>query len=278
MALARGRCGAITSCCWPGSCSRGWARMGWRGRWAPGAPGGAAGGHRCSCWRPTAWPRRRATCKSPRPNGCPWTLLFAERALRAGRRRDAALAGLCFGLTALTAWYYALIGGLLLAGYVVLRLWQMRRDVPLAAGARRARCSGWSAGVLVLPGLVPALRRGGRGPTQPLGQSRRRKLGQPGGLRDPQRVAAALGPAGDGRRTRDQNIIERRALSWACSRRCWPGVALWRARRRRAGAWIWAALVARLLRPVAGADPAHRGGRAATMGGATVPLPGAAAL
>jgi hypothetical protein len=44
--------------------------------------------------------------------GLPATLLFAERTLRRPNWRDAALTGLLYGLTVLTAWYYALIGGL----------------------------------------------------------------------------------------------------------------------------------------------------------------------
>ena len=74
----------------------------------------------------------------------PLTLLFAERTLQRRHRRDAALTGLCYGLAALTAWYYAIIGGLLLGGYVLLRLVQMRRTFPWRRALRGLRAGGAS--------------------------------------------------------------------------------------------------------------------------------------
>src|SRR5439155_8804091 len=94
----------------------------------------------------------------------PFTLWAAERALHRRRAREAALTGLCYGLAALTAWYYALIGGLLLVGYVALRLLQMRRAFPWRAAVRPALFGVFVAIIVLLSGLIPALGAAGEAP------------------------------------------------------------------------------------------------------------------
>ena len=70
------------------------------------------------------------------------TFYFLERLLRTGKLRDGAFLGLSFGLTALSAWYYAYMVGLALGAYLLLRLFlgrgwpALRKAVPgLVAGA-----------------------------------------------------------------------------------------------------------------------------------------------
>lgn len=60
----------------------------------------------------------------------PLVFLFAERAFHSRRVRDGALAGLFFGLTALSSWYYAYMVGLFLVVFALLRWAQMRRTAP----------------------------------------------------------------------------------------------------------------------------------------------------
>ena len=49
-----------------------------------------------------------------------------ERGLKTRSWRDGAMLGLCFALTALSAWYYAYMAGLALALYAAVRLWSER--------------------------------------------------------------------------------------------------------------------------------------------------------
>jgi hypothetical protein len=105
----------------------------------------------------------------------PLMLLYVERLLRHRRHRDGALAGLFYGLLALSSWYYAYMGALVAALYTALRLWQERRRSArqpgvLPGGTARLPAL-WPAallGVLVaalvmLPGLVPLLSLSARG-------------------------------------------------------------------------------------------------------------------
>lgn len=95
----------------------------------------------------------------------PLAFLFVERAIRSRRAQDGALAGLFYGLTALSSWYYAYMIGLFLALFALVRWLQVRKEVP----AKRLAAAGLSmvavAGVVMLPAAVPLLRNAGAGAT-----------------------------------------------------------------------------------------------------------------
>jgi hypothetical protein len=59
------------------------------------------------------------------------TFYFLERMFRTRSVKSGALAGLCFALVALGAWYYGYMVGLAVALFVVLRLWSVRHDYHL---------------------------------------------------------------------------------------------------------------------------------------------------
>jgi hypothetical protein len=87
----------------------------------------------------------------------PLLFYFTERALKTHRARDGALAGLMLALTALTAWYYAYMVGLLYLIYLAVRLWALRREIrpksllpPAVAGAA-------VAAILIMPVALPQL-------------------------------------------------------------------------------------------------------------------------
>jgi hypothetical protein len=95
----------------------------------------------------------------------PLMLWAAERWIRDGRRRDAAMAGLFYALGALSSWYYAYMYGFVVLAYVLLRARPWRRE-----WCRRQRLAG--AGLflavsiaLVLPAAWPLLRLSAEGET-----------------------------------------------------------------------------------------------------------------
>ena len=101
----------------------------------------------------------------------PLVFLFAERACHSRRIRDGALAGLFFGLTALSSWYYAYMVGLFLAVFAVLRWAQARREsAPRGGGFMRAVAAILAfvvvAGAMMLPAAIPLLRNAGAGTTE----------------------------------------------------------------------------------------------------------------
>ena len=87
--------------------------------------------------------------------GTGWVVLafyFAERTLRTARWQMGLLAGVSYALAALSAWYYAYMVGLVLAIYLLVRLWSLRSSLnmrtlvkPVLAGL---------AAVIVLAGPV----------------------------------------------------------------------------------------------------------------------------
>lgn len=93
--------------------------------------------------------------------GTGWIALsfyFLERLLRTGKLRDGIFLGLSFGLTALSAWYYAYMVGLALGAYLLLRLFLGR-----AWPALRKSAAGLVAGVVVFlvlasPVAIPSLQ------------------------------------------------------------------------------------------------------------------------
>jgi hypothetical protein len=92
--------------------------------------------------------------------GTGWIALsfyFLERALKTRSWRDGALLGLCFALTALSAWYYAYMAGLALALYALVRLWSGRRAADRPAARTLARPALAALAVLVPLGGMAAL-------------------------------------------------------------------------------------------------------------------------
>jgi hypothetical protein len=96
--------------------------------------------------------------------GTGWIALsfyFLERSLKTRSWRGGALLGLCFALTALSAWYYAYMAGLALALYAAARLWSERRTLDRGAWKALLRPALAALAVLVpLGGLaaLPSLR------------------------------------------------------------------------------------------------------------------------
>jgi hypothetical protein len=96
--------------------------------------------------------------------GTGWIALsfyFLERSLKTRSWRDGAMLGLCFALTALSAWYYAYMAGLALALYAAVRLWTERRALDRTAWMALLRPA--LAALLVLvplgaPAALPSLR------------------------------------------------------------------------------------------------------------------------
>ncbi|HUS16766.1 MAG TPA: hypothetical protein VM536_17360, partial [Chloroflexia bacterium] len=208
----------------------------------------------------------------------PWTLFFAERALRRGRGQ-AALAGLCFGLTALTAWYYAIIGGFLVAGYVVLRLvWSARRQPGEPATLVRGREALVAlllfvavAGVVIGPGLVAALGAAGEAS---LTHSAKAADENSASLADyviPNELHPLWG-APAMRAHAPQNIIED-SLYLGLPAVLLAALALWPGRDRRRGADIWLVLAAVCLVLSLGLTLRVLPGVQVQVGGAPVPLP-----
>jgi hypothetical protein len=176
----------------------------------------------------------------PATQGQPWTLLFADRTLQHRRRRDAALLGLCFGLTVLTAWYYALIGALLLGGYSVLRLAQMRRGFPWRRAPLLAAAFGVVAAMVVLPGLVPALTAASEAPLRHSAKAADENSASPEDYLIPNPLHPLWGaPAMQAHAA--QNIIE--DVLYPGFPALALGVVALAARRTRGRAWIWAALL-----------------------------------
>lgn len=93
----------------------------------------------------------------------PLTFLFAEKALRSHSWRHAALAGLFFGLTGLSSWYYAYMVGLLMGPFVLIRAWRARRGWRPAqvVGGVAAFCL--VAAALLAPLALPLARTAGQG-------------------------------------------------------------------------------------------------------------------
>jgi hypothetical protein len=87
----------------------------------------------------------------------PLMFYFTERTLKTRRLRDGALAGLMFALTALTAWYYAFMAGLLFALYLLVRLLTMRPHAGLRSLLAPAAAGVLVAAVLVVPVALPQL-------------------------------------------------------------------------------------------------------------------------
>ncbi len=229
----------------------------------------------------------------------PLTLWCAERALR-GRRGAAALTGLCFGLTALTAWYYAIIGGLLLAGYVGLRA-----IGGSGAGDRRPRLDDQGsaarrpsiqksevsaqvlsllrplaafalvAGLVIAPGLAPALGAAGEAP---LTHSAKAADENSASLADyvlPQALQPLWGQIGMRARL-DENIIES-ALYVGLPALGLAILALW-PRRGAGGRWdrragIWAVLASGCLLLSLGLTLRVLPGEAVRLGGQPLSLP-----
>jgi hypothetical protein len=112
----------------------------------------------------------------------PLAFLFVERAFHSRRVRDGALAGLFFGLTALSSWYYAYMVGLFLVVFALFRWAQARREMPSQAeqgglsqfSQRGVRRNGLAAllafavvaGLAMLPAAIPLLRNAGAGATE----------------------------------------------------------------------------------------------------------------
>ena len=93
----------------------------------------------------------------------PLLFYFSERAIETRRVRDGALAGLMLALTALTAWYYAYMVGLILVVYLAARLWSLRREMPLIKLLRPALAGVALTLALTLPVALPQLSLWGRG-------------------------------------------------------------------------------------------------------------------
>jgi hypothetical protein len=76
------------------------------------------------------------------------SLLFLERTFRTRRFLDGALAGICFGLNALAAWYYLYIGAVAVVIYVAVR------SIPWCASLRDRRLWYSAAGFVILSALL----------------------------------------------------------------------------------------------------------------------------
>jgi hypothetical protein len=87
----------------------------------------------------------------------PLLFCFTERTLKTKRVRDGALAGLMLALTALTAWYYAYMAGLLFALYLIVRLITMRPRPRLRGLIAPGGAGVLVAAVLVVPVALPQL-------------------------------------------------------------------------------------------------------------------------
>jgi len=213
----------------------------------------------------------------------PLTLWCAARTGR-GRRGAAALTGLCFGLTALTAWYYAIIGGLLLAGYVGLR-WLVDSG-PGAGGRgpslirnpqsaiRNVLVFGLVAGIVIAPGLAVALGAAGEAPLTHSAKAADENSASVADYALPQPLQPLWGQIGMRARL-DENIIES-ALYVGLPGLLLAAVALWP--RRRTGrqdreAWLWAGLALGCLVLSLGLTLRVLPGEVVQVGGQAVPLP-----
>jgi hypothetical protein len=87
----------------------------------------------------------------------PLLFYFTERAFKTMRIRDGAFAGLMLALTALTAWYYAYMVGLLFVVYLAVRLWSIRREIRLRVLIPPAIAGVAVAALLTLPVALPQL-------------------------------------------------------------------------------------------------------------------------
>ncbi len=209
--------------------------------------------------------------------GFPLMLYCVERTLQ-GRRWAPPLAGLCFALLALTAWYYALIGVLLLGGYLLLRLPGGGAAGLIQGGRRRILLAGLGfagvAGCLILPGLLAAA---GAAQEAPLTYSAKAADENSASLLDyliPNDLQPLWGAAAMQAHA-DQNIIED-TLYLGLPALALAAVALARRPRRGQGfgAWIWAILGAGALLLSLGLSLRVLPGQVLEIGGAAVTLPG----
>jgi hypothetical protein len=88
---------------------------------------------------------------------------FLERALRTGRWHYGALAGISFALAALSAWYYAYMVGLMLALYIAVRLWSIRRALDYRRLLSPALAFAGTFALLAGPVALPSLALWGEG-------------------------------------------------------------------------------------------------------------------
>lgn len=93
----------------------------------------------------------------------PLLLLYLERVIAKPRTRDGALAGLFYALLALSSWYYAYMGALLVLAYTLLRARPWRRSLTRASFWRATGAAFVVAAICILPALVPLLSLSARG-------------------------------------------------------------------------------------------------------------------
>ena len=93
----------------------------------------------------------------------PLLLLYLDRTITARRGRDGVLAGLFFGMLALSSWYYAYMGALLVLAYTLLRARPWRTYLPDIRFWRAAGVAVVVAGIVMLPALLPLLNLAARG-------------------------------------------------------------------------------------------------------------------
>ncbi|MGI8586234.1 MAG: hypothetical protein ACR2M0_00905 [Chloroflexia bacterium] len=207
----------------------------------------------------------------------PLTLLFAERALRRGWRW-AAFAGLCYGLNALTAWYYAIIGGAMLGVYMLVRLWQERTTLRARApGTVILRCTqnlkaflafAVVASLVTLPGLVVALGAAGEAPLTHSAKAADENSASLADYLVPNELQPLWGMAAMKVKA-SENPIES-VLYLGVPALLLAGVALLGKRRR---AWAWAAAGVVCLVLSLGLTLRVLPGEAVTLGGTPMPMP-----
>jgi len=93
----------------------------------------------------------------------PFVLLYEERLIRHARRREGLLLGLFYGLLALSSWYYAYMGALVVLLYGLLRARPWRAYVRSAQFWQAILGAGVTAGLIMAPALLPLLSLSLRG-------------------------------------------------------------------------------------------------------------------
>ncbi|MDQ6695612.1 MAG: hypothetical protein M3014_14585, partial [Chloroflexota bacterium] len=216
----------------------------------------------------------------------PLSLLFAEKALRRKRVRDGALTGLLYGLNVLASWYYAVIGGVLLGGYVVLRLWTLRRDGQWLRLVRPALLFGLAAGMVITPALLVELSAARETQMHYSAADADQSSASPQDYITPNELHPIWGPAAM-KSYSDQNVYEvgvypgvvalllsAVALLMGIKRRGKKAEGQVGAGFQAAYAWPWAVLAGAMFVLSLGLYLHKAGGETVKVGGSMVPMPG----
>lgn len=166
---------------------------------------------------------------------CLWCM---ERALRERRWSWGIGAGLFYALTALSSWYYAFMAGLLLPIYVLVRVrpWRFHRRGGYLWGALLG--AGLTAGVMVVPAILPTLRLSGQEGMSYSLQWVDRWSASVADYLLPNPVNALWGGATT-RFYAGQRYFYERILALGYAPLALAGVAIWRARRGEVSGEVW---------------------------------------